>query len=91
MLGCKFVMLMLINGFKCVIVLFGGYEQVVLFDIVFIYFLKVFVVGDVECVEEFGVFEFEEDDLVFCMFVCFGKIDYGFYLCDVLIILEKEG
>lgn len=38
-----------------------------------------------------GVLELDEEDLVFCIFVCFGKYEYGMIFCDNFMCIEKEG
>lgn len=72
-------------------VLIGSYECVMFLDILFILLLCDLIVCDFDGVILLGVLEFDEEDLVLCIFVCLGKYEYGLILCDCLIMIEKEG
>ncbi|HVS16702.1 MAG TPA: NADH:ubiquinone reductase (Na(+)-transporting) subunit A [Thermoanaerobaculia bacterium] len=73
------------------IVPIGLYEKVVPLDLQPTFLLKSLVMQDIERAEELGCLELEEDDLALCTFVDPGKIEYGPYLRQVLMLIEKEG
>lgn len=83
-LGKLFLFIIFINGSFWVMVLVGVYEKVMLLDILFIQLLCLFIVGDIQIVQDFGCLELDEDDVVLCFYVCFGKYEYGLIFCDNL-------
>ena len=60
------------------------------FDMEPTYLLKALITRDLERAEQLGCLELDEEDLALCTFVCPGKHDYGRYLREVLLTLEKE-
>lgn len=84
-------MIIIINGFECFMVLIGNYECVMFLDIIFMFLFRDLIFGDIDGVQMLGCLELDEEDLVLCIYVCFGKYNYVFILCDCLIMIEKEG
>lgn len=89
--GKKFDLTTSTQGSPRAIVPLGLYEKVFPIDIPPTFLLKSVVMGDVEKAEELGVLELDEEDLALCSFVDPGKHDFGVYLRDLLMTLEKEG
>ncbi|MDR0728969.1 MAG: Na(+)-translocating NADH-quinone reductase subunit A [Prevotellaceae bacterium] len=63
-----------INGGERAFVLTGVYEKVLPMDILPVYLLKAILAGDIDRMEQLGIYEVVEEDLALCEFVCPSKI-----------------
>jgi Na+-transporting NADH:ubiquinone oxidoreductase subunit A len=63
-----------INGGVRAFVINGEYEKVLPMDIYPVYLLKAILAGDLEKMEQLGIYEVLEEDLALCEFVCTSKI-----------------
>jgi Na+-transporting NADH:ubiquinone oxidoreductase subunit A len=81
----------LLRGSKRAVMPLGSYERVLPFDIHPVFLLRALIMENPEVAEQLGALELEEEDLALCSFVSAGKEDFGTYLRNVLIRLEKEG
>lgn len=86
-LDMKFKVEINIYGECCVFVVIGNYESVLLMDFYFQEFMKLIFIGDFEKMEGLGLFEFVEEDVVFCEFVCVFKQLVQQILCQGLDIM----
>ena len=79
------------NGSKRAMVPIGMYEPVFPMDILPTFMLRALVVDDLECAEQLGCLELDEEDLALCTFVCPGKSEYGPHLRRNLDTIWNEG
>ncbi len=79
------------QGSPRAIVPIGNYEAVMPLDILATPLLKALVVGDTDTAQALGCLELDEEDLALCTFVCSGKHEFGAFLRESLIQIEKEG
>jgi Na+-transporting NADH:ubiquinone oxidoreductase subunit A len=59
-------------------------------DIYPVYLLKAILAGDVEKMEQLGIYEVVEEDLALCEFVCTSKIDVQDILRRGIEVMMKE-
>jgi Na+-transporting NADH:ubiquinone oxidoreductase subunit A len=64
-----------INGGERALVMNGEYEKVLPMDILPAYLLKAILAGDVERMEQLGIYEVIEEDMALCEFVCSSKTE----------------
>lgn len=64
-----------INGGQRAYVMTGQYEKVLPMDIYPIYLIKAIMAGDIDKMENLGIYEVIEEDLALCEFVCTSKTD----------------
>jgi Na+-transporting NADH:ubiquinone oxidoreductase subunit A len=91
MFGKKFKFTTTTHGEKREMVPIGMYERVMPLDIIPTFLLRAIEVGDLENAEKLGALELDEEDLVLCSFVCFGKQNYGHHLRSLLDTIYREG
>lgn len=63
-----------INGSERAFVLTGIYEKVLPMNILPVYLLKAIMAGNIDRMEQLGIYEVVEEDLALCEFVCPSKI-----------------
>jgi Na+-transporting NADH:ubiquinone oxidoreductase subunit A len=64
-----------LNGGQRAFVATGQYERALPMDILPVYLVKAAMAGDVERMEQLGIYEVIEEDLALCEFVCASKVD----------------
>lgn len=69
----------------------GAFEQVMPLHIKATWLLRALLTGDSDLAQSLGCLELDEEDLALCSFVCSGKMNYGDYLRQILLKIEKEG
>ncbi|MDR1680330.1 MAG: Na(+)-translocating NADH-quinone reductase subunit A [Prevotellaceae bacterium] len=62
------------NGGVRAFVVSGAYEKVLPMDILPVYLLKAILAGDIDRMEQLGIYEVVEEDFALCEFVCPSKI-----------------
>lgn len=68
----------------------GEYEKVLPMDILPVQLLKSILVGDVERMEQLGIYEVAEEDMALCEFVCTSKMEVQSILRDGINTMIKE-
>lgn len=63
------------NGGERSFVLSGYYEKVLPMDIYPVYLLKAILAGDIDKMEQLGIYEVIEEDMALCEFICPSKIE----------------
>jgi Na+-transporting NADH:ubiquinone oxidoreductase subunit A len=79
-----------INGGERAFVMSGQYEKVLPMDIYPVYLLKAILAGDVDRMEQLGIYEVVEEDLALCEFVCPSKIRVQDILRQGIRLMIKE-
>jgi Na+-transporting NADH:ubiquinone oxidoreductase subunit A len=79
-----------INGEPRAYVVTGQYEQVLPMDIYPVQMLKSIMIGDVEQLENLGIYEVAEEDLALCEYVCTSKVDVQHLIRKGLDMVKKE-
>ena len=64
-----------LNGEERAFVMSGQYESVFPFDIYPVHLVKSIVVGDLDQMEQLGIYEVAPEDFALCEYVCTSKID----------------
>lgn len=62
------------HGEERAFVLTGEYEKVLPMDIYPMQLLKAIMIGDIEAMENLGIYEVDEEDLALCEFICTSKM-----------------
>ena len=78
------------NGEARAYVVTGQYEQVLPMDIYPVQMLKAIMIGDVEQLENLGIYEVAEEDLALCEYVCTSKVDVQHLIREGLDMVKKE-
>ncbi len=78
------------NGGHRAFVMTGEYEKVLPMDIYPVYLLKAILAGDIDKMENLGIYEVIEEDMALCEFVCTSKIDVQKILRDGINTMIKE-
>lgn len=63
------------HGEERAYVVTGQYEKVMPFDIYPVYLIKAIMAGDIERMEQLGIYEVIEEDMALCEYVCTSKIE----------------
>ena len=79
-----------INGGQRAFVMTGEYEKVLPMDIYPVHLLKAILAGDIDRMEQLGIYEVIEEDLALCEFVCTSKIDVQHILRQGINLMIKE-
>ncbi len=79
-----------LNGGHRAFVVNGVYEKVMPMNIFPVYLLKAIMAGDIDKMEQLGIYEVVEEDLALCEFVCPSKIDWQQTLRDGITKMIKE-
>lgn len=78
------------NGGERAFVMNGLYEQVLPMDIYPVYLLKAIMAGDIDKMENLGIYEVVEEDLALCEFICPSKIEWQKTLRQGINLMIKE-
>lgn len=79
-----------LNGGQRAFVVNGQYERVLPMDILPVFLIKAAIAGDVERMEQLGIYEVVEEDLALCEFVCASKIDVQRLLRKGIDLMRAE-
>lgn len=79
-----------LNGGERAFVMNGLYEQVMPMDIYPVYLLKAIMAGDIDKMEQLGIYEVVEEDVALCEFVCPSKIEWQSILREGINNMIKE-
>lgn len=66
------------------------YSKVLPMDIYPVYLTKACLAGDIDKMEEFGIYEVLEEDLALCEYVCPSKIEIQSIISDGIALMMKE-
>jgi Na+-transporting NADH:ubiquinone oxidoreductase subunit A len=78
------------HGEERAFVVTGQYESVFPFDIYPQYLIKSIMIGDIEKMEQLGIYEVVEEDIALCEVICTSKIELQKTLREGLNIAHKE-
>lgn len=79
-----------LNGGQRAYVMTGEYEKVLPMDIYPVYLLKAILAGDIDKMENLGIYEVIEEDLALCEFVCTSKSPVQQIVRSGIDLLIKE-
>jgi Na+-transporting NADH:ubiquinone oxidoreductase subunit A len=79
-----------LKGGERAFVMTGQYEKVLPMDIYPVQLLKAALAGDIDKMEQLGIYEVVEEDLALCEFVCTSKIEVQAILRNGLDLMRKE-
>lgn len=78
------------NGESRALVVTGEYESVFPMDIYPQHLLKAIMVGDIELMENLGIYEVDDEDFALCEYVCTSKTAAQLIVREGLELIEKE-
>ncbi|MCF0166626.1 MAG: Na(+)-translocating NADH-quinone reductase subunit A [Bacteroidales bacterium] len=78
------------NGGVRAFVLSGYYDKVFPMDIYPVYLLKACLAGDIEKMEQLGIYEVVEEDFALCDYICPSKIECQKIISDGIDLMLKE-
>lgn len=78
------------NGERRAFVISGQYEKVMPMDILPVYLLKAVLAGDIDKMEQLGIYEVLPEDLALCEFVCTSKTPVQRILNSGIELMMKE-
>lgn len=78
------------NGDKRAFVMTADYRKVLPMDILVSQLLKTILAGDVEKMEQLGIYEILPEDLALCEFICSSKIDIQDIVQQGIALMIKE-
>lgn len=79
-----------LNGGVRTLVLSDIYNKVVPLDIYPVYLIKACLAGDIDKMENLGIYEVIEEDLALCEFICPSKIEWQSILREGINLMIKE-
>ncbi len=79
-----------LNGGQRAFVVSGQYEKVLPMDIYPVELLKAIIIGDIDKMENLGIYEVAEEDMALCEFVCTSKTEVQTLLRDGFDMMIKE-
>ena len=79
------------HGDERPLVFTGNFEQVFPFDIYPTQLIKACIIGDIELMENLGIYEVEPEDFALCEFIDTSKTDIQSIIREALEKLRKEG
>ena len=79
-----------LHGGERAFVLSDQYDKVVPMDIFPVFLLKAILAGDIDKMEQLGIYEVVEEDLALCDFVCASKIEAQAILRQGIELMIKE-
>lgn len=79
-----------VNGGERAFVMTGEYDKVLPMDIYPVYLIKAILAGDIDKMENLGIYEVIEEDMALCEFVCTSKIEVQSILRGGLNYMIKE-
>ena len=78
------------NGEERAYVVTGQYEKVLPMDVYPQHLIKAIMIGDIELMENLGIYEVAEEDFALCEFACTSKIPIQEILREGLDLVRKE-
>lgn len=78
------------NGEPRALVVTGEYENVFPMDIYPQHLLKAIMIGDIELMENLGIYEVDDEDFALCEYVCTSKTAAQHIVREGLELIEKE-
>ena len=78
------------NGEERAYVFSGEYEKVLPMDIYPTHLIKSIMIGDIEMMENLGIYEVSPEDFALCEFVCTSKIEVQKIIREGLDLIKKE-
>lgn len=78
------------NGGERAFVVNGNYEKVLPMDIYPVYLLKAILAGDIDKMEQLGIYEVIEEDFALCEYICPSKIEIQSIISDGIDLMLKE-
>ncbi len=78
------------NGEKRALVVTGEYESVFPMDIYPQHLVKAIMIGDIELMENLGIYEVDDEDFALCEYVCTSKTPVQQVVREGLALIEKE-
>lgn len=78
------------NGEKRALVVTGEYESVFPMDIYPQHLLKAVMIGDIELMENLGIYEVDDEDFALCEYVCTSKTPAQEIVREGLKLIEQE-
>ncbi len=78
------------HGERRAFVVSGQYEKVFPMDILPVYLLKAILAGDIDRMEQLGIYEVLPEDMALCEFVCTSKTPVQQILSEGLALMMKE-
>ena len=78
------------HGGERAFVVTGQYEKVLPMDIYPMFLLKAIIAGDVDQMENLGIYEVAEDDFALCEFICPSKIEIQSVIREGIDLMIKE-
>ncbi|MBL4753211.1 MAG: Na(+)-translocating NADH-quinone reductase subunit A [Flavobacteriales bacterium] len=78
------------NGEPRAYVVTGQYEQVLPMDIHPVHLLKSIMIGDIERMENLGIYEVAEEDFALCEYVCTSKVEVQELIREGLDTVKRE-
>lgn len=79
-----------LNGGERAFVVNGNYEKVLPMDIYPVYLLKAILAGDIDKMEQLGIYEVIEEDFALCEYICPSKIEIQSIISDGIDLMLKE-
>lgn len=79
-----------LNGGERAFITSEVYQKVLPMDIYATYLLKAILAGDIDKMEELGIYEVVEEDFALCEFVCPSKINIQQIISDGIELMVKE-
>lgn len=89
--GKKFSIDTRLNGGHRAFVATGYYEEVLPMKIYPLFLIKSILAGDIEEMEQLGIYEVTEEEFALCEFICSSKADIQDIIRYGLDMIEKEG
>lgn len=78
------------NGEERALVVTGEYEKLLPMDIYPMHFIKACMIGDIELLENLGVYEVSPEDFALCEFACTSKTEIQTVVREALDMVRKE-
>ena len=78
------------NGEERAYVFSGEYEKVLPMDIYPTHLIKSIMIGDIEMMENLGIYEVSPEDFALCEFVCTSKVEVQKIIREGLDLIKKE-
>jgi Na+-transporting NADH:ubiquinone oxidoreductase subunit A len=79
-----------LNGGERAFVMTGQYDRVLPMDIFPMHLLKAILAGDIEKIENLGIYEVAEEDFALCEYVCTSKTEVQRIIRDGIEMMIKE-
>ena len=79
-----------INGSQRAFVMTGEYEKVLPMNIYPVHLLKAILAGDIERMEDLGIYEIGEEDFALCEYLCTSKIEVQALVRQGIDLMIKE-